>query len=82
MLVVQFAVYLAVEPAGDVESRLVDLLLARPLPRHYLLTRSLVVMTGAALVLPLSHGTQPVRESSPPRTRRRRVAVCAGRARC
>ena len=30
MLVVQFAIYLATEPAGEVESSLVDLVLARP----------------------------------------------------
>ena len=30
MLLVQFAIYLATEPAGEVESSLVDLLLARP----------------------------------------------------
>jgi ABC-2 type transport system permease protein len=47
MLVVQFAIYLATEPAGDVEARLVDLTLARPLPRHDLITRSLIVMTIA-----------------------------------
>jgi len=47
MMVVQLAIYVATEPAGDVEARLVDLTMARPLPRHYLVTRSLVVMTGA-----------------------------------
>src|SRR5262245_53514746 len=54
MLVVEFAIYVATEPAGDVESGLVDLVLARPMPRHRLMTRSLIVMTGAALVLPLT----------------------------
>jgi ABC-2 type transport system permease protein len=52
LLAVAFAIYLAAEPAGDVESGLVDLLLARPLPRHRFVTRSLVIMTGAAIVLP------------------------------
>ncbi len=52
MLLVQMAIYLAVEPAGDVESGLVDLMLARPLPRQVLVTRSLVVMTGAVILLP------------------------------
>jgi len=56
MLVVEFAIYVATEPAGDVESGLVDLVLARPLPRHRLMTRSLIVMTGAALALPLTMG--------------------------
>ena len=45
MLIVQFAIYLATEPAGDVESNLVDLVLARPVPRHLIVTRSLLVMT-------------------------------------
>jgi hypothetical protein len=53
MVIVQVAIYLGTEPAADVESRLVDLLLARPLPRHLLITRSLLVMTGAAIGLPL-----------------------------
>lgn len=56
MLVVQFAIYVAAEPAGDVESGLVDLVLARPVPRHRLITRSLVVMTGASVLLPLIMG--------------------------
>jgi hypothetical protein len=54
MLVVQFAIYLATEPAGDVESGLVDLILARPLPRHRLVTRSLLVMTGATVTLSMT----------------------------
>jgi ABC-type transport system involved in multi-copper enzyme maturation permease subunit len=56
MLVVQFAVFVATEPAGDVESGLVDLVLARPIPRRLLVTRSLLVMTGAAIALPLIMG--------------------------
>ncbi|HLG59913.1 MAG TPA: hypothetical protein VI485_31530 [Vicinamibacterales bacterium] len=44
MMLVQFAIFLATEPAADVESGLVDLLLARPLPRHWLVSRSLAVM--------------------------------------
>ena len=51
MLFVQFAVYLASEPAGDVESGLVDLVLARSLPRHWLVTRTLVLMGGSIAVL-------------------------------
>jgi hypothetical protein len=53
IVVVQIGIYLATEPAGDVESGLVDLLLARPMPRHRLVTRSLLVMSGAAVALPL-----------------------------
>ena len=56
ILVVEFVIYVATEPAGDVEAGLVDLLLARPLPRHQLITRSLIVMTGASIVLPLAMG--------------------------
>jgi ABC-2 type transport system permease protein len=37
------AIFLATEPARDVEQGLVDLLLARPIPRHWLITRSLLV---------------------------------------
>jgi ABC-2 type transport system permease protein len=56
LLVVLFAVYVASEPAADVESGLVDLILARPLPRRTLITRSLVLMTAttAGLVLVLT----------------------------
>src|SRR5688572_9320240 len=52
---VLFSVYVASEPAGDVESGLVDLMLARPLPRHWLISRSLLLMTGStgSLVLGL-----------------------------
>jgi beta-exotoxin I transport system permease protein len=50
-IVVQFAIYLASEPAGDVESGVVDLMLARPLPRHMLVTRSLIVMTASTAAL-------------------------------
>ncbi len=56
MVVVQFAVYLATEPAGEIELGLVDLLLARPLPRHRLITRSIIVMTASAVTLTLVMG--------------------------
>lgn len=52
MMIVQFAIYLASEPAGDVESNLVDLILARPLPRHWIVSRSLaVMMLGTVIVM-------------------------------
>src|SRR4029434_3554525 len=51
MLVVQFAIFLATEPAGDVETGIVDLVLARPVPRHWLVTRSLIAMTGVTILL-------------------------------
>lgn len=51
LLIVLFAIAVASEPAGDVESGLVDLILARPLPRHWLITRSLLLMTGTTVGL-------------------------------
>jgi ABC-2 type transport system permease protein len=54
MLVAHLAVYLGTEPAHDVESGLVDLLLARPVPRHALITRSLVLIAIGTLVLPFT----------------------------
>jgi ABC-2 type transport system permease protein len=53
LLLVLFAVYVASEPAGDVEDGLVDLVLARPLPRHWIVTRSLIAMTGTVLTIVL-----------------------------
>lgn len=53
LLLVLFAVYVASEPAGDVEDGLVDLTLARPMPRHWLVTRSLLAMAGTAATLVL-----------------------------
>ena len=44
------AVYLATEPAHDVESGLVDLVLARSLPRRRLVTRSLILAAGVPVV--------------------------------
>jgi ABC-type transport system involved in multi-copper enzyme maturation permease subunit len=40
------AIYLASEPAGEVEHGLVDLVAARPVPRHLLITRSVIVSAG------------------------------------
>ena len=42
------AMYIATEPAHDVESGLVDLVLARAVPRHRLLTRSLGLAMAAS----------------------------------
>ena len=49
------AIYLTTEPAHEVEAGLVDLTLARPVPRHIIMTRSLllailVVMVAVALM--------------------------------
>ena len=46
VLVSLLAAYFATEPAYDVESGRVDLLLARAVPRHRLITRSLLMSTG------------------------------------
>jgi ABC-type transport system involved in multi-copper enzyme maturation permease subunit len=51
LLVVVFAIYLASEPAGEVESNLIDLIMARPLPRRAIVTRSFVVMALATLLV-------------------------------
>jgi len=51
LTVVTAAAYLAVDPAIDVEQGLVDLILARPLPRHRLITRSLIVMLGGSVLM-------------------------------
>ena len=51
MLVVQWAIYVGTEPAGDVELGLVDLILARPLARHRVITRTLLVTLGSTLLL-------------------------------
>jgi len=51
LLLVQFAIYVGSEPAGDVESGLVDLMLARPVPRRLLVGRSLVLVTVVLVVL-------------------------------
>lgn len=51
MLLVQFSIYLATEPAGEVESSLIDLLLARPMPRHVIVTRTFLVMVLGTLLM-------------------------------
>ena len=59
-LIVTFvAMYIATEPAHEIESGLVDLELARAVPRHRLLTRSLLlsVLTVAGSVTLMGAGT-------------------------
>jgi hypothetical protein len=51
LIIVMFAVYLASEPAGDVESSLVDLVMARPVSRHVIVTRSFGVMAIGTLLM-------------------------------
>ena len=60
MLVVIWAVYVATEPAGEIESGLVDLILARPMPRHRLVTRTIVVSAGTTLLLTATMGAASV----------------------
>ena len=55
-LLAQFAIYVATEPAGEIEWGLVDVVLARPLPRHWIVTRTLVVMATSTLALALTMG--------------------------
>jgi ABC-type transport system involved in multi-copper enzyme maturation permease subunit len=43
VLVAVLAIYFATEPAHEVESHLVDLTLARPVPRHIVVTRALLL---------------------------------------
>jgi len=50
ILISGIAMYLTTEPAHEVESGLVDLELARSLPRHRLLTRSLLLVLASLLI--------------------------------
>jgi ABC-type transport system involved in multi-copper enzyme maturation permease subunit len=50
VMVAMLAVYLATEPAHDVESGLVDLVLARSVPRRRLITRSLILAATVPVV--------------------------------
>jgi beta-exotoxin I transport system permease protein len=54
LLVAHLTIYLGTEPAHDVEAGLVDLLLARPVPRHALITRSLLLIAIGAIVAPFT----------------------------
>jgi len=45
------AIYMASEPAGEVEDGLVDLVVARPVPRHLIVSRSACVFAGGTLVV-------------------------------
>jgi len=49
VLISVLAIYFATEPAHEVESRLVDLTLARSVPRHVLITRSLLVAAAGVI---------------------------------
>jgi ABC-type transport system involved in multi-copper enzyme maturation permease subunit len=60
VLVSVLAIYFATEPAHEVESGLVDLLLARAVPRRVVVTRSLLLAAAAvvAAVLLMATGTR------------------------
>jgi ABC-type transport system involved in multi-copper enzyme maturation permease subunit len=60
VLVSVLAIYLATEPAHEVESGLVDLVLARAVPRRVVVTRSLLLTAGAiiAAVMLMAAGTR------------------------
>ena len=49
VLVCVLAIYFATEPAHEVESGLVDLVLARAVPRHVVVTRSILLAGGAVI---------------------------------
>jgi ABC-type transport system involved in multi-copper enzyme maturation permease subunit len=53
LLVSIVTAFLASDPAADVEERYVDLLLARPVARHWLVTRSAVLLVGCPAALAL-----------------------------
>lgn len=55
------AIYLASEPAGEVEEGLVDLVVARPVPRSLIVTRSaLVSIVGSAAVVAAMFATSRI----------------------
>ena len=55
------AIYLASEPAGEVEEGLVDLVVARPVPRFLIVTRSTVVyVVGSAVVVAAMFATSRI----------------------
>jgi len=57
--VVGLAVALATEVSAEIETRFIDLILSRPLARHWLITRSVILLLGASvyLVLAMMAGT-------------------------
>jgi hypothetical protein len=56
MLAAQFAIYAAAEPAAEIDGGLVDTVCARPLPRHWLVTRTLIVTAIGTLLLMVAMG--------------------------
>jgi ABC-type transport system involved in multi-copper enzyme maturation permease subunit len=60
ILISVLAIYFVTEPSHEVESGLVDVMLARSVPRHVVVTRSLVLAVGAvaAATLLMAAGTR------------------------
>jgi putative exporter of polyketide antibiotics len=56
VLIAVVAIYFTTEPAHEVESGLVDLTLARSVPRHVIITRSLLLALSAVLLTTLMMG--------------------------
>lgn len=55
------AIYLATEPAGEVEDGLVDLVVARPVPRYLIVTRSVLAsVAGSAAVVAAMFATSRI----------------------
>jgi ABC-2 type transport system permease protein len=72
MLTAQFAIFVGAEPAAEIETGLVDTVLTRPLPRHWIVSRSLLVMAIGTLILMIAMGLATaagLRLLAPPRTR-------------
>ena len=65
------AIYMASEPAGEVDEGLVDLVVARPVPRHLMVTRSAICLRrrDTALIVPADVSDQPRRRCGGSRLR-------------
>jgi len=57
MLIAQFAIHLGAEPAADVETGIADIVLAHPLPRAWIVTRTLIVVAVVTAALVATMGT-------------------------
>jgi len=56
MLAAQFAIYAAAEPAAEIDGGLVDTVFARPLPRHWMVSRTLIVTAIGTVLLMMAMG--------------------------
>jgi ABC-2 type transport system permease protein len=57
---VGMTIIIATEPAGEIESRFIDLVLARPLARHWIVTRTIILLSGATVWLLFALGAGSV----------------------